>query len=185
MVRLKENQVFDDKYLIVKELGEGGMGIVYLASQIDAQRKVAIKVLREGTFGAGDSERFLRECKILASLKHLNIASIFSLALIGPIKYAVCEYVDGADLAKIINSCGALDWKRATHTDPTLQHPSEYATTDYHLRAFRAQEYLKSNSTEVDFEQVRQILDPPSENSKDSKAAGLASPTNEDLPAKH
>ncbi len=65
-------------YEVIREIGRGGMGVVYLARDTKLDRDVAIKVL-PATF-AGDSERlarFQREAKVLASLNHPNIAGVF------------------------------------------------------------------------------------------------------------
>jgi len=67
-------------YRLVKHIGEGGMGVVWKAVDTSLEREVAIKLLPPGL--ARDSERlarFEREAKLLASLNHPNIASIYWL----------------------------------------------------------------------------------------------------------
>ncbi len=86
-------------YLIQRELGRGGMGVVYLAKDSRLDRSVAIKVLPEHL--AGDAERltrFEREAKTLAQLHHPNIASIFGIELADGAQYIVLEYVAGETL---------------------------------------------------------------------------------------
>ncbi len=89
-------------YRVEREIGRGGMGIVYLASRADGsfQKHVAIKVLRRGV-GADDSflARFRREREILAQLNHPHIAAILDAgATSGGDQYFVMEYVDGVPL---------------------------------------------------------------------------------------
>jgi serine/threonine-protein kinase len=85
-------------YRLIRELGRGGMGAVYLAERDDEQyaRQVAIKVLPAGPLSQGLRARFLLERRILASLEHPNIARLYD-AGIGEdgTPYFVMEYVEG------------------------------------------------------------------------------------------
>lgn len=87
-----------DRYRLVKELGRGGGGRVYLAERADGQfeHRVALKVMRAG----GDSrlalERFVRERQILATLDHPNIARLFDGGVTSDARpYLVMELIDG------------------------------------------------------------------------------------------
>ena len=95
-------------YTIERELGRGGMGIVYLARDPRLQRLVAIKVLPDAF--ARDPERlarFEREARLLASLNHPNIAAIHGLEEDGGHSYLILEYVEGETLAQHLGR-GAL-----------------------------------------------------------------------------
>jgi serine/threonine protein kinase/Tfp pilus assembly protein PilF len=83
-------------YHIVKLIGEGGMGIVYLANREDFRHSVALKVLRDGLFSPERRERFAYEQTTLAQLKHPNIAQIFHAGTTqhGTPWFAM-EYVEG------------------------------------------------------------------------------------------
>src|SRR5438876_1584737 len=90
-------------YPIERELGRGGMGIVYLGRDARLDRPVAIKVLPEAF--AADAERlarFEREAKLLASLHHPNIAGIYGLEESDGQRFLVLEYVEGETLAERI-----------------------------------------------------------------------------------
>src|SRR5688572_14847078 len=90
-------------YEITAKLGEGGMGEVYRAQDSKLQRDVAIKVLPADF--AADPERlarFEREAKVLASLNHPNIASIYGLEESGGVRALVMELVEGPTLAERI-----------------------------------------------------------------------------------
>src|SRR5205814_3009546 len=66
-------------YRIIKTLGEGGMGVVYLAEDVLLERRVAIKTLNSKR-GSGDQHfraRFLREARAVSALSHQNIANIY------------------------------------------------------------------------------------------------------------
>src|SRR5262249_42841948 len=88
-------------YPIERELGRGGMGIVYLGRDTKLGRSVAIKVIPDAF--AGDPERlarFEREAKLLASLNHPNIAGIYGLEESDGHRLLSLEYVEGPTLAE-------------------------------------------------------------------------------------
>ena len=85
-------------YELEREIGQGGMGAVWLASRADGrfEGQVAVKFLKSGLFGKGDSGRFEREGQILARLSHPNIARLLDAGVHnGHQPYLVLEYVDG------------------------------------------------------------------------------------------
>ena len=88
-------------YTIVRELGEGGMGTVYLAGRQDLGNLVAIKVLRDAWVSAARRERFLSEQRMLAQLNHPSIARLYD-ADTRPdgTPWFVMEYVDGVPLTE-------------------------------------------------------------------------------------
>ena len=91
-------------YLILGEAGRGGMGVVYHARDESLDRDVAIKVLPEQVaFNADRMARFQREAKVLASLDHPNIASIYELVQENDKAFVVMQYVDGATLSDFTN----------------------------------------------------------------------------------
>jgi eukaryotic-like serine/threonine-protein kinase len=87
-------------YRIERELGRGGMGIVYLGRDSRLDRPVALKALPEELARDGERlARFEREAKILASLNHPNIASIYGIEEAAGRRFLALEYVDGETLA--------------------------------------------------------------------------------------
>ena len=100
-------------YEVLTLLGAGGMGEVYRARDTRLDRDVAIKILPE--MFAADADRvarFQREAKVLASLNHPHIASIYGLEDAGPVKALVIELVEGEDLAQQL-SRGAVPLDQA------------------------------------------------------------------------
>src|SRR5271169_5758102 len=92
-------------YEILSPLGAGGMGEVYRARDAKLGRDVALKVLPEAFARDGERmARFQREAKVLASLNHPNIASIYGLEDSGAIHALVMELVEGPTLADRIRS---------------------------------------------------------------------------------
>ncbi len=96
------------KYEIVRRLGQGGMGSVYLARARDLDRFVAIKVLREQVFDEELLQRFFREARASANLRHDNIITIYDIGQHEHQPYMALEYVDGQTLFEIIRSQPAL-----------------------------------------------------------------------------
>ncbi|HEX7978297.1 MAG TPA: serine/threonine-protein kinase [Gemmatimonadaceae bacterium] len=89
------------QYEIVRQLGQGGMGAVYLARERSLERFVAIKVLRPELAEAHDGrERFRREARIAAQLSHPGIVPLHTFGEVGGIWYFVMGYVRGTSLAE-------------------------------------------------------------------------------------
>ena len=99
----------NDRYEIIKPIGEGGMANVYLAYDVILNRNVAIKVLRGDL--ANDEKfvrRFQREALQASSLSHPNIVEMYDVGEDKGVYYIVMEYVDGKTLKQLIKKRGAL-----------------------------------------------------------------------------
>ncbi|KYO66754.1 Stk1 family PASTA domain-containing Ser/Thr kinase [Thermovenabulum gondwanense] len=98
-----------NRYLILEEIGGGGMAIVYKARCTLLNRLVAVKVLRPEYSNDDDFViRFRREAQAAASLSHPNIVSIYDVGKEDGIHYIVMEYVEGKTLKQIIKEEGPL-----------------------------------------------------------------------------
>ncbi len=96
-------------YQVLRQLGEGGMGTVYLAARADQEfrKHVAIKVIRKGMDSAEIVARFRRERQILAALDHPNIAKLFDGGTTEDgLSYFVMEYIQGRPLGEYCDSHG-------------------------------------------------------------------------------
>ena len=103
------------KYKIVRKLGQGAMGVVWLAHDPLLMRDVAIKVLPEEI--AGDQERlkrFVREARSAARLNHPHTVTIYDIGAEDRQAYIVMELVDGGSLDDSLRLYGPLDWRAAT-----------------------------------------------------------------------
>jgi serine/threonine-protein kinase len=97
------------QYEIVRPLGHGGMGAVYLARERELERFVAIKVLRPELAEARDGrERFRREARIAARLSHPGIVPLHTFGEVGGIWYFVMGYVRGTSLAERLRLEGRI-----------------------------------------------------------------------------
>jgi len=92
-------------YQILEKIGEGGMGVVYLAEDTKLERKVALKVLPKHIAGNSDErKRFEVEAKAAAALNHPNITTIHAIENHEDELFLVMEYIDGKELREIIKN---------------------------------------------------------------------------------
>jgi len=90
-------------YQVVRQLGCGGMGVVYEAMDTALQRRVAVKKMREEIqTDPRERERFLKEARMVASLHHPNIVDIYAVVEDGVDAYLVFEYVDGKTIHELL-----------------------------------------------------------------------------------
>jgi len=107
-------------FKLIRKLGEGGMGAVYLADDTLVGRQVAIKVLPKRYAGSADFlSRFRREAKSAGQLNHPNIVAAYSTGEDRGIHYYVMEYCDGDPLDTLLKRAKRLPWDKAI--DYTLQ----------------------------------------------------------------
>jgi len=98
----------DDKYLIGRRLGQGGMGAVYKATHLGTTRAVAIKIIHPQLSGNQEFvERFRREAEASGRLRHPNVVDVtdfgFARTRSGQVAYLVMEYLDGCTLAEVLD----------------------------------------------------------------------------------
>jgi serine/threonine protein kinase len=92
-------------YLLMRVLGQGGMGVVYLATQIELQRNVAVKMIRSGGLATQtEVQRFYTEARAAASLRHPNIVSVFQIGEIDGQHFFSMEFLEGESLASRLTS---------------------------------------------------------------------------------
>ena len=92
----------EGRYRIERELGEGAMATVYLAQDVKHDRQVAIKVLRPELAATVGSDRFLREIRTMANLRHAHIVPLFDSGEADDFLYFVMPYVEGGSLEELM-----------------------------------------------------------------------------------
>ena len=106
-------------FRIVRELGRGGMGVVYEAEQVSLGRRVAVKVLlHQALRGSAEAQRFRREARVAARLHHTSIVTVYGAGEEDGLSYIVMELVDGAPLDRVIAKLAQTD------TVPGLGEPA-------------------------------------------------------------
>jgi serine/threonine-protein kinase len=96
-------------YLIGPCIGEGGMARIYRAEHEALQRQVALKVMTNGFLDTEVRERFVREARIAAAIKHPNVVNIFDVGVRDGVPFMVMELLEGEDLETQIQSKGAME----------------------------------------------------------------------------
>ncbi|MDB4891780.1 MAG: putative serine/threonine protein kinase [Gemmatimonadetes bacterium] len=96
------------QFTILREIGQGGMGVVYLARDDKLDRPVALKVLPSDSSDTVARERFLREGRTAARLAHPNIVPIYRADEMGGIAFFTMAFVDGESLADRVRDRGPL-----------------------------------------------------------------------------
>jgi serine/threonine-protein kinase len=107
-------RVLADRYHILKRIGEGGMGRVYLGEHVKMNRQCAIKVMSPALVNDAESAaRFAREASSAARIIHPNVAAVFDYGESEGLIYLVMEYVDGQALSRILAREAPLSVERA------------------------------------------------------------------------
>jgi len=96
------------KYKILREIGRGGMAIVYKAVEQNSNKTFAIKMLLPNMVDRAMVTRFSREANALSRLKHPNILEVYEINITGGNHYFVMEFIDGESLKTIIKQKGQL-----------------------------------------------------------------------------
>ncbi len=99
-------------FQILREIGRGGMGVVFQAEQKSLGRIVALKVLWFASVSDPEAiRRFQREASTVAKLHHTNIVPIFSVGTEGPINYYAMQFIEGQSLDRVAKERGGpIDW---------------------------------------------------------------------------
>ena len=118
------------EYVLERELGRGGMAVVYLGRDAHLGRRVAVKVLPpELTYGGGGSiiERFKREAQTAAKLDHPNIIPVYRVAPGGTLFWYVMKYLDGEPLDRILERERQLSLERTVDIVAQVAEALDYA----------------------------------------------------------
>ena len=111
---IEKGQKINDRYEVIKNIGEGGMANVYLAYDTILDRRVAVKVLR-GDLSNDEKfvRRFQREALSASSLSHPNIVEMYDVGEDNGLYYIVMEYIEGKTLKQLIKKRGSLTLSEA------------------------------------------------------------------------
>lgn len=129
-VNILIGRVMGNRYELIKQLGGGGMAIVYMGRDTLLNRLVTVKVLRpEFTSDRDFVQRFRGEAQAVARLSDPNIVSIYDVGQEDNIHYLVMEYVEGDNLKNLIRKLGVIPANRAIEIagqiSEALQHAHE------------------------------------------------------------
>jgi|CXWL01.1.fsa_nt_gi serine/threonine-protein kinase len=102
-----------EQYAVDRQVGEGGMATVYLATDLKHHRKVAIKVLRPELAASIGGERFLREIEVSAGLQHPHIVPLYDSGQRDGFLYYVMPFLEGESLRDLLQRSGRMPLARA------------------------------------------------------------------------
>jgi serine/threonine protein kinase len=109
-----KGSVLANRYEILKPLGRGGMGMVYLAHDRELDDRVALKLLRTDAGDSGDlARRFRSEIRLARRIAHKNVCRIFEYGQDGPRQFITMAYVDGVDLKRLLRERGPFPFEEA------------------------------------------------------------------------
>lgn len=136
-------EAFGD-YKVVRELGRGGMGVVFFAVHTRSRRPVAVKLLpwRYAADMPRWKERFHREASTIATLRHKNIVQVYSFGRHEGYYYYVMQYVDGIGLDRIVERlrksarpCDVAELVAHAHPDNPIKSSGPWANEDFNTGA--------------------------------------------------
>lgn len=145
-------------YKLVRELGRGGMGVVYLATRLADKTQVALKTIAPTISGTpSQSDRFLDEARSLQDLHHPHIVRFLDEGETGGLLYFIMEYVPGIDALKMLQKNGPLAVKHAVRLMCQALEALEYA----HARNVVHRDIKPANLlvTDVDGTEVAKLAD--------------------------
>ena len=93
-------------YHVLRRLGQGGMGQVFLADQLSLKRRVALKFLRPDHLNETTLKRFRAEAEAVARLSHPNIVQVYAIGEVDGLQYMALEFVEGRTLRDVIDKKG-------------------------------------------------------------------------------
>jgi len=110
-------QILAGKYEVVEVIGIGGMGVVVAAKHVQLEQKVALKFLRPEAMQSKEAvERFLREAKNAVRLRSEHVAKVIDVGTLETgAPYMVMEFLDGADLSRVVQATGSISIEEAVH----------------------------------------------------------------------
>ena len=121
------NTALADRYRIERELGQGGMALVYLATDLKHDRKVALKILRPELAAVIGAERFLNEIKVTANLQHPHILPLHDSGEASTFLYYVMPYIEGETLRTKLDKEKQFGVKEAVEISKHVASALDYA----------------------------------------------------------
>jgi len=152
---LQPETILHERYQIIKKLGQGGMGAVYLAWDETLETKVAVKT----NFNPAPEsvEQFLREAQLLAALRHQNLPRVTDYFVIGEEQYLVMDYIPGDDLGLRLKEEGrqrladVLRWASQLNSALSYMHSQDPPVTHRDIKPANIKLTSEGEAILVDF----------------------------------
>jgi eukaryotic-like serine/threonine-protein kinase len=125
---LRENDIIDERYRMIKELGEGGFAYVYQAEDLITGKEVAVKIIKENAVKSKDNLiRFEREARASASLNHPNIVKVINIGYHEDLPYMATELIKGKTLRGQLDEQKRYSFVQACHIMAELCEAVQFA----------------------------------------------------------
>jgi serine/threonine protein kinase len=132
--RVTTNVVLGNDFLILEEIGAGGMGVVYLSHQISLDRPAALKVLTEKyTQNNEFISNFIKEARSAAKLNHPNIVQAYAVGEDSGIYYFAMEYIEGETMKNILKRLGKIPIEQAVEVIRQISDSLDFAWKEQRL----------------------------------------------------
>lgn len=159
-------------YVLIREVGRGGMGVVFEAVHQSLGRRVALKVMLEHELESEKQiARFRREAQAAAKLHHTNIVSVFGVGETNGYHYYVMEYIDGISLKSAVRS---LTGEIPAHMQDDAEQQSHIAQTEHNDSTFDDDDFETVDNSELDLSQDSADSSSPAAISNSAAISNLA-----------
>jgi hypothetical protein len=140
-----ENATTLGDFRIIRELGRGGMGVVYEAEQMSLGRRVALKVLPfAATMDPRQLQRFQNEARAAASLEHPHIVPVYGVGCERGVHYYAMKFIDGQSLAEVIGELNKAKETNHRVTETTKKNQNTVASSLCSLCLSGSNDFFKS-----------------------------------------
>lgn len=159
----QSDQLLNNRYRLEHMLGKGGMGAVYLAQDTALDTWVAVKINRNPA--PQSSTQFLREARLLASLRHANLPRVTDYFILNEAQYLVMDYIAGKDLETLLLEEGAqplervMDWARQLGMAIRYLHEQQPPVIHRDIKPANVRLSTEGEAVLVDFG-IAKIFDP-------------------------
>jgi tRNA A-37 threonylcarbamoyl transferase component Bud32 len=92
------------RFILLRRLGQGGMGVVYSAFDVELERTVAVKLIRSARAEERERDRLLREARAMAKLSHPHVVTVYEAGTVGDEVYIAMEHIDGPTLREWVDT---------------------------------------------------------------------------------
>lgn len=130
-------------FRIVREIGRGGMGIVYQAIQESLGRTVALKLLPQVALDSRMNLRFQQEARLAAMLHHTNIVPIYGIGTEAGYSYFVMQFIEGMGLDQVLAELRTIRQKPGSV--PDIDRPASAIASGLHANAFQTRFFKPEN----------------------------------------
>jgi serine/threonine protein kinase len=121
------SSMLEEQYTLTKEIGRGGMSVVYLAKDLRHDRLVAVKLVQPEITTASSAERFLREIQITAKLQHPHILPLLDSGANEGLLYYIMPHIDGESLRDRLSADDRLSFEEAVGITQQIAAALQYA----------------------------------------------------------